>query len=286
MTGSFAEFEAAIGRKTVTEDLITSTQLQKMAMALGRRDPIPQHGDPLPTHWHPAFFRRLAHADDMLRDGAPVDMDERPDPPYPIRMYAGGKLTYHQPLRVGQAARCEREIASITPKEGRSGKMAFAIFRNCYFGPDGLAFEEEQTIVFREEDKSDGPKKLPEGPDGPVDAPWKRTHDINEIRLFQFSAATFNTHRIHYDLPYVKEVEGYPALLIHGPFIATLMADLARDSQPDRDIKIFEYRAKAPLWVNQPVTVLGAPSGDGGTAEMWATSAAGKVGMEATVTYD
>jgi len=31
--------------------------------------------------------------------------------------------------------------------------------------------------------------------------------------LFRFSALTFNGRRIHYDLPYVTRVEGYPGLI-------------------------------------------------------------------------
>ena len=40
--------------------------------------------------------------------------------------------------------------------------------------------------------------------------------------LFRYSALTFNGHRIHYDLAYAREVEGYPGLVVHGPLIATL----------------------------------------------------------------
>lgn len=285
MQDALATFAAAVGQKTVVHDQITTTQFQKMGAALGRRDPTPQEGDPLPTHWHHAFFRRIVHPDEFHEDGAPVDMPDLPAPPYPIRMHAGGRLTYRKPLCIGQQAYCVRELTSLIPKEGRSGKMAFAHFLNRYFGPDGLAFEEEQTIVFRESDGRTGTKILSEGPDGPADASWKRTHFLDEVRLFQFSAATFNTHRIHYDRPYVTEVEGYPELLIHGPFTATLLADLARENQPERNIVLFEFQAKAPLFVNHPVMVMGEPSADGAGAALWAVSPAGKVGMEAKVTY-
>ena len=46
--------------------------------------------------------------------------------------------------------------------------------------------------------------------------------------LFRYSALTFNGHRIHYDRRYVTEVEGYPGLIVHGPLLATLLADLVR----------------------------------------------------------
>ena len=37
------------------------------------------------------------------------------------------------------------------------------------------------------------------------------------VMLFRFSALIFNAHRIHYDLDYVREEEGYPGLIVHGP---------------------------------------------------------------------
>ena len=39
----------------------------------------------------------------------------------------------------------------------------------------------------------------------------------NEVDLFFFNAALWNGHRIHYDAPYTKEVEGYPEVVIDGP---------------------------------------------------------------------
>jgi hypothetical protein len=46
-------------------------------------------------------------------------------------------------------------------------------------------------------------------------------------RSFRFSAATYNAHRIHYDLPYAQEVEKYPALVTHGPMQAIMLIDAA-----------------------------------------------------------
>lgn len=35
--------------------------------------------------------------------------------------------------------------------------------------------------------------------------------------MFLYSAVIWNPHRIHYDTPYVTEVEGYPGVVITGP---------------------------------------------------------------------
>ena len=69
--------------------------------------------------------------------------------------------------------------------------------------------------------------------------------------LFRYSALTFNGHRIHYDHPYVTGVEGYPGLVVHGPLIATLLADLGRD-ESGRSIRRFAFRGRRPLFATAP----------------------------------
>ncbi len=59
-----------------------------------------------------------------------------------------------------------------------------------------------------------------------------RTIDPQSPLLFQFSALTYNAHRIHYDRDYATKVEGYPGLLVHGPLLATLLVDLFRRHKP------------------------------------------------------
>ena len=54
------------------------------------------------------------------------------------------------------------------------------------------------------------------------------------VLLFRFSALTFNGHRIHYDQPYVTDVEGYPGLIVHGPLMGLLQIELARRAKPGK----------------------------------------------------
>lgn len=47
--------------------------------------------------------------------------------------------------------------------------------------------------------------------------------NIGTVQLFQMSAVTNNTHRIHYDLPWAQH-EGYENIVIHGPFHGEVLA--------------------------------------------------------------
>jgi len=98
------------------------------------------------------------------------------------------------------------------------------------------------------------------------------------LHLFNFSALTFNAHRIHYDSAYA-ELEGYRAPIIHGLLTSLLMANYIRLPEngqtahqlsdtnkaqlPSRQpltvspevVRAIEYRNFAPLYCNEPMTL-------------------------------
>ena len=70
-------------------------------------------------------------------------------------------------------------------------------------------------------------------------------HSFSTTLLFRYSALTMNGHRIHYDEPYARNVEGYAGLITHGPLLAQLLMLMAeRHLGP---LNTFTFRATAPL---------------------------------------
>jgi len=53
----------------------------------------------------------------------------------------------------------------------------------------------------------------------PEDPLPERLHVCDNVQLFFYNAALWNAHRIHFDLPYATEVEGYPGLVVAGPLM-------------------------------------------------------------------
>jgi len=47
----------------------------------------------------------------------------------------------------------------------------------------------------------------------------ERSHTPDEVQLMLYNAVLWNGHRIHFDLPYATEVEGYPGLVLAGPML-------------------------------------------------------------------
>jgi hydroxyacyl-ACP dehydratase HTD2-like protein with hotdog domain len=114
------------------------------------------------------------------------------------------------------------------------------------------------------------------------DAIEEVTRTPDPVDLFQFSAALWLIHRIHYDQQYTTEVESHPAMPVHGPLQAVYMSQtviryVARQ-RPGRRAQLvrYQYRHNAPAYVGDPITCGGsvtAVDGDRITVEVWAESA-------------
>ena len=72
---------------------------------------------------------------------------------------------------------------------------------------------------------------------------------------------TFNTHLIHYDRAWAREVEGLPDLLVHGPLTRILLMDAAR-RRVERVPRSLEVRAVAPMLVDRTFRLAGTTDGD------------------------
>jgi 3-methylfumaryl-CoA hydratase len=102
--------------------------------------------------------------------------------------------------------------------------------------------------------------------------------------LFRYSALTFIGQRIHYDLEYCRDVEGYPGLVVHGPLQVILLLDLARRHE-SRPVKRLEYRAHRPLFHFERFTVNGNAAPGASQAALWTADPAGNYAMAATAYF-
>ena len=273
-----ANWKEWIGREEGRVDVVTAVPVAALAATLDRDDPAPRTGDQLPPLWHWLYFLPLARQSELGPDGHPKRGGFLPPVTLPRRMWAGGRLDFHQPLRVGDEITRMSRIVDITQKQGRSGALVFVLVRHEISGPGGLAIAEEHDIVYRDDPQPGAPGPVP--PTAPDGATWERAVTPDDVLLFRYSALTFNGHRIHYDRRYTGEVEGYPGLVVHGPLIATLLMDLLRRSLPGAVVQRFEFRAVSPLFDFAPFTVCGKPA-PGERVKLWARNAQGGLAMEA-----
>jgi 3-methylfumaryl-CoA hydratase len=269
-----------IGRTETRSDQVTPVPVAALSATLDRDDPLPQPGDALPPLWHWLYFLPIHRHSELGPDGHAQRGGFLPPVPLPRRMWAGGRLEFHHPLRVGETITRVSRIMDVRHKQGRTGALVFVLVRHEVSNANGVALTEEHDIVYRDHPGPNDPAPSP--PAAPTDAIWQRTVRPDDVLLFRYSALTFNGHRIHYDRRYATEVEGYPGLIVHGPLIATLLLDLLRRSQPQADVARFQFRAVSPLFDIAPFTVCGKPE-DGGFVSLWAQNAAGGLAMEAKI---
>jgi len=271
-----------IGREESRVDRVSAWPAIGLCATLDRRDPEPQPGDALPPGWHWLYFLEAAPASELGPDGHPKRGGFLPPVELPRRMWAGGRIEIRRPLRIGDEIRRDSRILSIEPKQGRSGSLVFVTVRHSVSTGGEPAVIEDHDIVYREAAKPGDP--LPSVKPAPREALWRREIVADPVMLFRYSALTFIGQRIHYDLDYCRNVEGYPGLVVHGPLQVILLLDLARRHEP-RPVKRLEYRAHLPLFHFERFTVNGNPTHDGSQAELWTSNPAGNYAMTGTAYF-
>jgi 3-methylfumaryl-CoA hydratase len=233
-----------VGRTQTRTEVLDPESLRRFAAALGE-DLEVERTHPSLGHW--AFFQPLIANGELTPDGASRGTF-LPSIDLPRRMFAGATFSFGAPLVLGRVARQVSTIAAVTHKAGRSGDLVFVEVEDVISQQDVVLLTERRTIVYRDE----GPP-----PSTVAASPMSVTAEeelwlAGPIDLFRFSAATFNSHRIHYDAVYTKETEGYPGLLVQGPFTAAKLFGYARRRAARQPVS-FSFRAEAPLYVSQPV---------------------------------
>ena len=268
-----------IGRTERRSDTATATPVAALAATLDRDDRPPLPGTDLPPLWHWLYFLPLAPQHEIGPDGHPQRGGFLPPVPLPRRMWAGGRLQFHQPLRVGEAITRDSRIADVSVKHGRSGSLVFVTVQHLISNNTGLAITEEHDIVYRDAPAPGAPAPTPQA--APAGETFSRLITPDPVLLFRYSALTFNGHRIHYDRPYVTGVEGYPGLIVHGPLIATLLLDVLRRELPDARVKRFDFKALRPVFDIHSFTVCGHHDGSGRVA-LWTRDHDGWLTMQAS----
>ena len=259
---STTDLSAWLGKSQTVVDRLDPNHAACIAVTLG--EPVPVIGQEIPALWHWAYFLETVPISMTGTDGHPARGSFLPPADNRNRMWAGGRVTFDGALKVGVEAQKTSTVTAIQEKKGRTGSLLFVTVKHDIVQHGKLVVSEEQDIVYREP----SPPKLVGSEPVPA-SQWKEEINPTAVLLFRYSAVTFNSHRIHYDHPYVTAVEGYPGLVVHGPMIATLMCQAFTHANPQTKLKQLTYRGLRPLIGPKPFDVAGnivAP----GQAQLWA----------------
>ncbi len=284
MTESAAiDIEDWIGRVEEAEDTVDHHAVQALAATL---DYSPQDrarmqlrsGGPLPPLWHWLGFLPQVEQSGLDRDGHPRRGGFLPPVPLERRMWAGGRLQFHDDIRIGEVLHRRSEILKVSEKHGAAGRMVFVTVGHRLRTPRGLAVTEEQDIVYvAMPDRF----ALPPPVAPPPVSEWTEDVAIDTVRLFRFSAVTFNAHRIHFDLDYAQGVEKYPGLVVHGPLQAILLMEAARRHRA-AEPATFQFRGIRPMFHFDRPRLMGHPV-EGAEQPLCTVTAEGAVCMQARI---
>jgi 3-methylfumaryl-CoA hydratase len=240
-------------------------------VALGRAATIVD-GSYLPPFFHQLYFWTPRAPAELGRDGHPkVGLGPIPDMGLPRRMWAGGRLEFHAPIRAGVEAERRSVLDSKTSKIGRSGPLGFVTLRHEIWQEGTHCLTEWQDLVYREDPSATAVEPL---------TPAARTDETDQLEvgfdstlLFRYSALTFNGHRIHYDPDYARDVEGYAGLVVHGPLLAQLLMMFAEELMGN--LTRFSFRASSPLMHFETATLCRNGS------DLWVRGSGGRSCMQA-----
>ena len=278
-----SDWSAWIGRTEQRSDVIGAGLEARWLATLDRAEPD-EGSLPQGLHWCLCLPDAATAA--LGPDGHPVRDDSvdsfLPPLPQPRRMWAASKVEFIAPLMLGQGIERTSRVQSITEKSGGSGNLVFVDLTHEIRADGAVAVREVQTLVYRDAPPLNTAPVPPVPPVPPAPraetfdrSAWGAVREVipTEPLLFRYSALTFNSHRIHYDLPYAMGQEGYRGLVVHGPLTATLLLDLARRELGDNTLESFTFRGLSPaicgeilhlaLRANDGGWELGAFAGDG-----------------------
>jgi 3-methylfumaryl-CoA hydratase len=272
-TASISEW---VGRTRKEEDEVTLGAVARMAAMLDQDPQIYHRGDELPESWYVILFGPIALQRTLVRDGHLPTGDFVPPMGDARRMFGGRRVRFYKPLRVGDRVERVSSVTRAEAKSGRSGPLTLVTVVHEISAGAGVAITEEQDLVYRAPAARDASSKAEtkagrteRQPAAEHETPeWSRTIAPDPVLLFRYSALTFNAHRIHYDLPYTRDIEGYPALVMNGGLTALLLVETARGHLPGR-VAGYDARALRPLFVGDSITFNGRVSSES-AAELWA----------------
>ncbi len=281
-----SEWEAWIGREDVRHDRV-SEELATRWLATLDRGAASDGVIPQGLHW--CLCTPDAPTTTLGSDGHPRREDSpdswMPPIPLPRRMWAASKVAFLAPIALAAAIERRSAIRSITAKQGGSGPLVFVEVDHETRANGELAVRETQSIVFRDAAPAGAPPSPPPPGEGRFDPGEWDSHRLlvpDEAFLFRYSALTFNSHRIHYDLPYATHEEGYRGLVVHGPLTATLLLGLAQRQFGDNALTSFAFRGLSPAICGEELHL--ALRGDDASVELGAFAADGRAVMSASAT--
>lgn len=237
-------------------------------------------GDPLPRGWQFILLGADTQRSALRSDGFPGLGVPMPELGLPRLLLGGRTVNYCHDIPIGSAVRRVGSLKSLNRKSTDNGELAVVTIAHELHVPavSAAAVIETQTYILLSGKNS---TTAAESISHPVTAEKTRVVTPDETLLFQYSALGFNSHKIHIDRSYARDVEGFPDLVVNGGLVTLLLTEYMRR---DLDLTPESFKTKhlAPLFCGRPITLAADRSGNAWCLRAY--SDMGKIAAEMEVT--
>ena len=280
MAGALDDLQRFVGNSETAEDVITASQVGRLAVTLDVPHPSPNKGDPVPPGYQGVFFPILAPLDQLREDGQTQGGGITTTVPLPRRRLVDVRRDFLDAMRVGDEVTKVTEVARIHTEDYGAGPTVCVTVRENIATPRGLAIIDERDVLFFGDD---GPGEATQPMRIPTSYSWGQDYKSNPVMIFRLSACRFNSHRIHYDCGYTVGKEGYPGLVVPFTLVAFQMMEMCRLEAPHRRLVSFKYVSEKPVYDLGPYSIFGEP--DGNHVTLWANDYEDDLAVTATATF-
>jgi 3-methylfumaryl-CoA hydratase len=233
-----------------------------------------REGQPLPRGWQFIVLVGETRRSALRPDGYPGLGLPLPDLGLPRVVLGGRIVNYNDDIPIGAAVHRLSCLRSVERKKTTAGPAAIVTIEHELRIASALppSVVEAQTYVLLSDQRAEEravPAKR-------IQAEHRKIVVPDATLLFQYSALGFNSHKIHIDRDYARDVEGLPDLVVNGGLTTLLMTEFLRSELRHVPTRI-KTRHVAPLYCGRPITLVANRDGGG-----WWLSAFDDTGRIAT----
>ncbi len=248
--------ESNIEQPKISHEICSLAMVRRVAAMLDLDIELFSNGDILPRGWHFFMLAGQTRKSDLRKDGFPGLGVSIPDLGLSRLLLGGRTVSYNEDIEIGSEIERTSFIKNIKEKTTQSGRMAIVTIQH-ELRPvldSKPAIIETQTYILLEKQSIENKTISPTYESQKLTAESKKQIIPDETLLFQYSALGFNSHKIHLDRDYARNIEGLPDLVVNGGLAMLLLTEFMRT---DLGLEINEIKVKhiAPLYCNRPLTI-------------------------------
>jgi 3-methylfumaryl-CoA hydratase len=271
-----------INHPTKSNEICSLAMVRRVAAMLDLDTHTFSNGDLLPRGWHFFLLAGETRKSSLRKDGFPGFGIPIPDLGLPRLLLGSRTVSYQGDIVIGSEVERTSFVKSISEKTSSSGPMAIVNIQHELrsVGKSDPAIVETQTYILLSDKKVQ--TKSEKTPAVPIITKYQKQIAPDETLLFQYSALGFNSHKIHLDKDYSRNVEGLPDLVVNGGLTTLLLTEFIRI---ELGIEVTDIKVKhiAPLFCGHTMTLAAERGETNWQLKVFDNNNAVAVEMDATI---